>query len=131
VPKYCTRRKVLIPFSDDEDDGASSVQECGKNETAEQSEEDMYLIEPHSATQKFNKNGTLRSIKPKVVKVFGEDGQQYNKKIKMLFWHYNNYQRDNSGNVPNSSSPDRLRKHNSPQRSANSFSISPKKPSFG
>jgi hypothetical protein len=118
IPRYCTRRKLLIPLVDeDETKAAEQMMANMANENTDEDGDDA------------DKRRT-----GKIVKVGGDDGQQYFKRIKMMYWHTDNRQRNyssssaRSNTQPNKSVDRNDRKHTSPQRSANSFSISPKKP---
>lgn len=98
IPKYCTRRKLLIPILDEDEDEDSKDQSIQfvKQEDAFGDDED-YVDGDKQLSQTIKpKNATFRSscATKKILKVGGEDGQTYQKRVKMLYWNYDHRHRN-------------------------------------
>lgn len=96
IPKYCTRRKLLIPILDEDEDTKDQSIQFAKQEDASGDEEDYVDGDKQFSQTIKSKNATFRSTyaAKKILRVGGEDGQTYQKRVKMLYWNYDQRHRN-------------------------------------
>lgn len=83
VPRYCSKRKILIPLVDEDETKVA--------EQIVQAAARLYDTDDPDGDE-LDKSRNQR-MAGKLVKVGGDDGQQYLKRIKMMYWNYDNRSR--------------------------------------